>query len=80
MTTLRFWKLTAERAVKSAAQGVLTAWVGIGVVADQVIDTGQVGDIYSAGPWIAGASMAIFSVLTSITTASVGPAGDPSTI
>lgn len=76
----RFVKRTLERAVKSAAQGVITAWIGVGAVADQVIDTGQVGDIYKAGPWIAGASMAILSILTSLASSGFGDSNDPSLV
>jgi hypothetical protein len=54
-----FWKATAERAIKSAAQGVLWSWVvGDKVASLLTFDAATAG--YAAG------GMALFSVLTSI--------------
>lgn len=78
--TAKFWKRTAERAIKSFGQGVLTGWLGVGVVVDKVIETGQTADIYGPGPWLAGASTALFSVLTSVASAPAGPDDDPSLV
>lgn len=76
MTTVRFWRLTAERAAKSFAQGVLATWLGVG----QVMDVEQAAELWSWTPWVGGAATAVFSVLTSIATAGVGPADDPSLV
>lgn len=74
MTTLRFWKLTAERAAKSFAQGVLATWLGVG----QVMDIDKAADLWSATPWVGGAATAVFSILTSVASSRVGDDGDPS--
>jgi hypothetical protein len=71
MWTKNFWKQAAERAIKSAAQGVIGLWTldGFNIVhADWAL----------AGGVAAGA--AVLSVLTSIVTASVGEPNDPSAV
>lgn len=69
--TASFWKATAERAIKSAAQGVLWTWVvGDKVASLLTFDAGVAG--YAAG------GMAVFSVLTSIVSAPAGESGGPS--
>ncbi len=73
--TVRFWRLTIERAVKSAAQGVLVA-VGLGHIGD----VEQVTNLFAWGPWMAGAGMAIASVLTSVSTAALTGTDDPSAV
>jgi len=76
MTTIRFWKLTGERAAKSFAQGVLATWLGVG----QVMDIDKAADLFSATPWVGGLSTAVFSVLTSVASAGVGDDTDPSLV
>lgn len=72
MLTTTFWKKTAERAIKSAVQGAITA--GIGAAGFDAL--------HANWETIGGAalSMGILSVLTSITTASAGPDDDPSAV
>lgn len=60
--TAMFWKAAIERAVKSAAQGVLWTWV----VGDKIASL-MTFDWEVAG-WAAG-GMFLFSVLTSIASA-----------
>lgn len=76
MWTLRFWKLTAERAVKSFAQGVLATWLGVG----QVMDVEEVSNLFTLEPWVGGFATAVLSVLTSIGSAGLGPDDDPSAV
>lgn len=57
-----FWKATTERAVKSAAQGVLWTWV----VGDKVASL-MTFDLQAAAYGAGG--MAVFSILTSIVSA-----------
>lgn len=65
--TASFWKAAAERAVKSAAQGVLWTWaVGDKIASLYNFDWSVAG--YAAG------GMALFSVLMSIVSA--GTAGN----
>ncbi len=76
LTTSRFWAQTAERAVKSFAQGVLSTWLGVG----QVLGVDDVASLWAAGPWVGGAATAVFSVLTSVASAPVGSDDGPSMI
>lgn len=66
MTTSAFWKATLERMIRTFAQAVLGA-----VSADQLgildVDWGQAAGI--------GGLAAVLSLLTSVATAGVGPAG-----
>ena len=66
MFTARFWKQAAERAAKSAAQGLIVYWGG-----DQVFNAWS-ADWPAAGGIALGA--AVLSVLTSVVSA---PAGEP---
>lgn len=71
--TKRFWTETLERAVKSAAQFALAA-VGQDVVG---------ADMFAADWKSVGASALVglvFSALTSLATANVGPQGSPSAV
>ncbi|GAB4101630.1 holin [Micromonospora taraxaci] len=68
MFTTKFWKATAERAVKSAAQGLLLYWG-----ADVVFNAWQ-ADWAAAGGIASGA--AVLSVLTSLVSAKVSGEGD----
>jgi hypothetical protein len=71
MWTAKFWRETAERAVKSAAQAVVGIWAmdGFNIVnADFGLAAG-----------VAGGAAAL-SVLTSILTAGVGEANSPSAV
>lgn len=71
MWTAKFWRETAERAVKSAAQAVVGIWTldGFNIVnADFGLAAG-----------VAGGAAAL-SVLTSILTAGVGEANSPSAV
>jgi hypothetical protein len=71
MWTVGFWKQTAERAVKTAAQaGAAFFVVGSTGVAD--VDWATVGGV-------AGAA-AVASVLTSLASAPFGPADSPSLV
>lgn len=66
-----FWKATAERAVKSFAQSLLA-----------ILSAGSLGllDV----DWVTSLSTAgmatVLSLLSSIASSRVGPAGDPSTV
>lgn len=66
MWTVTFWKATAERAVSSAAQGALTAWLG-----DAVLPQGLPGWAVLA----AAGSMALLSLLKSLIASQVGNSG-----
>lgn len=66
-----FWKGAAERAIKSAAQGVLWTWA----VGDKVASLYQFD--WNVAAYGAG-GMALFSVLTSIISAPTGDSGGPS--
>jgi hypothetical protein len=71
MFTKSFWKQTAERAVKSAAQGVAAVWVGDGfnvLSADWKVTLGAA---------LTGAGL---SVLTSIITSGGGEPDSPSAV
>ncbi len=73
----KFLTRTAERAVKSFAQGVLATWLGVG----QIMDVSKANDIFSdAAPWVGGAATAVFSILTSVASLSVGDHDDPSLV
>jgi hypothetical protein len=71
MWTKNFWKQSAERALKTFAQGSLALLAGDGL---GVLDINW-GDVASVG-----ALAAIASVLTSIVTAGVGEPNDPSAV
>jgi hypothetical protein len=71
MWTKNFWKQAAERAVKSAAQGLLGMWTLDGF---NVLNA----DLPLAGGVALGA--AVLSVLTSIVTAGIGEPADPSMV
>ena len=74
MLTVRFWRLALERAVKTAAQFALGLFV-----ADT---TGVVTLDWSRWSAMASAALtgALFSILTSIATAGMGPYDDPSAV
>lgn len=74
MMTVRFWKQTAERAVKSFAQGVIATWLGVG----QVMGVDEVASLFTLKPWAGGLATAVLSVLTSMASSRVGDDGDPS--
>lgn len=71
MWTRNFWKQSAERAFKSAAQGLLGMWTldGFNVLH---------ADLPLAGGIALGA--AVLSVLTSIVTLPLGEPNDPSAV
>lgn len=72
MFTVTFWKQTAERAIKSAAQALLGLWVG-----DQAFNAWNADWKKAAGVALGGA---ILSVLTSLASASVGHSDSPSLV
>lgn len=69
MFTILFWKATAERALKSAAQGAVTAWGAVTFT--------SLGEVVSAAQaaGVAALSMGVLSVLTSIGSARIGNDG-----
>lgn len=69
MFTILFWKATAERALKSAAQGAVTAWGAV-----TLTSVGEVVSVAQAAGF-AALSMAVLSVLSSIASAKVGNDG-----
>lgn len=69
MFTTAFWKATAERAVKTFAQGLLAA-IGTGV-------TGLLDVAWGSALSFAGLA-ALLSVLTSLASARIGRRGGPS--
>lgn len=71
MFTTSFWKQAAERAVKSAAQGLIGMWTLDGFNVLTV-------DIRLAAGIAGGA--AVLSLLTSIVTAGVGEKDSPSAV
>lgn len=71
MFTINFWKQAAERALKSAAQGLLGMWALDGF---NVLDA----DWGLAAGVAAGA--AVLSLLSSVVTSGVGESGDPSMV
>lgn len=73
MFTTEFWKRTAERAVKTGAQAVSATWFVGDVVANAFTLDLKLG----AGLFLGGA---LASVLTSVASAPIGPAGDPSIV
>ena len=76
MFSAAFWKAAAERAVKSAAQGVLLVWLG-----DAGVAGGQVASLVSldwATAGYAAGGMALLSLLTSVISAPIGDNGGPS--
>jgi hypothetical protein len=69
MFTILFWKATAERALKSAAQGAVGAWGAVTFTSlGDVVTTAQ-----ACG--YAALSMGVLSVLTSIASARIGNDG-----
>lgn len=72
MRTRLFWRETAERAVKSAAQSLLLLWAGDS--AFNVVDA----DPRLAGGIAAGA--AVLSILTSIASTSIGDKSSPAAL
>lgn len=71
MWTTNFWKQTAERAAKSAAQALIGLWTLDGV------------DVLNADWRLAGGiagGAAVLSVLTSLATAKMGEPDDPSAV
>jgi hypothetical protein len=72
MRTAIFWRETAERAAKSAAQALLLLWAGDS--AFNVIDA----DPRLAGGIAAGA--AVLSILTSIASTSIGDSRSPAAL
>lgn len=73
MSTKRFWTSALERAVKTAGQSVLTVWaVGDGVLNALTVDWALAGGIAAGG--------FVLSLVTSIASAGVGPAGTPSVV
>lgn len=71
MWTKKFWKETAERAIKSAAQSLLGLWAldGFNVLhADFVLGAGVAG------------GAALLSLLTSIVSLPFGATGSPSAV
>jgi hypothetical protein len=71
MWTKNFWKQAAERAVKSAAQGLIGMWTLDGF---NVLNAD-----FSLAAGVAGGA-AVLSLLTSIVTAGVGESNDPSAV
>jgi hypothetical protein len=71
MWTKNFWKQTAERAVKSAAQSLLGLWALDGF---NILNA----DFGLAGGVAAGA--AVLSVLTSVVSLPFGQPSDPSVV
>jgi len=67
-----FWRQALERAIKSAAQGV----IGAGLLAEP-FDVLHFDWKVALGAAVGGA---VLSTLTSIVTAGVGPTDDPSTV
>lgn len=72
MWTARFWKDLAERAVKSAAQGVLLFWGGDAVFSAWSADWGTAGGI--------ALGAALLSVLSSLVSGKVGDSGSASLV
>ncbi len=71
MFTSKFWRESAERAVKSAAQALIGLWTLDGFNVLTV-------DLKLAGGVAAGA--AVLSVLTSLVTSGVGEPNSPSAV
>lgn len=71
MWSLAFWKAAAERAIKSAAQGVLWTWVVGDKIASLMTFDWQAA-AYGAG------GMALFSLLTSIVSVPASGTNGPS--
>ncbi len=72
MFSWRFWRETIERAVKSGAQAVILA-----LGASEVLDLFTMDFMLLLG---AAGTGALLSVLTSLTTVSIGATGSPSAI
>jgi len=73
MWTAAFWKAAAERAIKSAAQGVIMVWLGSTGVAGDTVATLLTLDWATAG--YAAGGMALLSVLSSVVSSGVGGPG-----
>jgi hypothetical protein len=67
--TILFWKATAERALKSAAQGAVVAWGAV-----TFTSLAEITDAAQACGY-AALSMGVLSVLTSLASAGVGGEG-----
>lgn len=72
MFTVKFWKASAERAVKSAAQGLIGLWLGDGVFNLWTVDVKLAAGV--------GAGAAVLSLLTSIVSLPVGASNSPSVV
>jgi hypothetical protein len=73
ISSTTFWTETGERAVKTAAQAVLTVWgVGDVVLNALTLDWPLAGGVALGG--------AVVSLLTSIVSAGIGPADSPSLV
>ena len=73
MWTWKFWRETLERAVKTAAQAPLTAWL----VGDKVLNALTIDWNTAAGLAAGGA---VISILTSLATMKIGADDSPSAI
>lgn len=73
MFTVVFWKGTAERAAKSAAQALILFW-GLG---DGLLSLWSVSPVDSLG---IAAGAVVLSLLTSILSIGAGPVGSPSLV
>jgi hypothetical protein len=72
MFTVHFWKSTAERAVKSAAQALVGVWAVDGVFNLWSVEPGQAAGI--------AAGAAVLSLLTSIVSLPFGDSDTPSLV
>lgn len=72
MFTAKFWRESAERAIKSAAQALIGLWALDGAFNVLTVD------LQLAGGVAAGA--AVMSVLTSLVTSGVGEPNSPSAV
>lgn len=77
LVSRKFWVRAAERAVKSAGQGILATWLGVG----QVFGVEKTANLFTAEVLVGGGvGMAALSILTSIVSAGAGPDDDPSLV
>jgi hypothetical protein len=72
MFTAKFWKSTAERAMKSGAQALIGLWVGDGVFNLWTVDVELASGV--------GAGAAVLSLLTSIVSLPFGDSDTPSLV
>lgn len=73
MLTASFWIAALERGAKTAAQSVLSVWaVGDGMLNVLTVD-------WALGAGVAGGGF-VLSLLSSIASAGLGPAGSPSLV